>query len=114
MRLPTKSRDCFAANAGEDPWAGRRDRARRFAPVITTGREIRRRAAAPIAFGRRSDAADDPALWGVPPPPSAGDARQGIGPCAMSRARSGSATCGNSEFRCLVPATSFMEMGQGT
>jgi putative SOS response-associated peptidase YedK len=54
-----------------------------------------------------------PRLWGVPPPPSAGDARQGIATVRNLDSPFWIGNLRNSEFRCLVPATGFMEWGAG-
>jgi putative SOS response-associated peptidase YedK len=55
-----------------------------------------------------------PRLWGVPPPSSAGDApRQGIASVRNLDSPFWIGNLRNSEFRCLVPATAFMEWGAG-
>ena len=64
----------FAASAGEDPWQGGHVSPGSFAPVITTGREF---VAGPRPQGE-STRRMTPRCWGVPPPPSVGDTRQGI------------------------------------
>lgn len=105
----------FAASAGDDPWAGGAISSGRFAPVITTGREA-------VAGPRPSGPGEPvrrmiPRLWGVPPPPSvspgAGDARQGIMTVRNPDSPSWIGYLRNSEFRCIVPATGFMEWGKG-
>ena len=53
-----------------------------------------------------------PRLWGVPPPP-AGDPRGGIATVRNPDSPFWIGNLRNSEFRCLVPATSFMEWGKG-
>ncbi|PLK27959.1 DUF159 family protein [Novosphingobium sp. TH158] len=98
----------FGAHAGADPWAGGTIAPGRFAPVITSGRE---EVAGPRPAGdppRRLI----PRLWGVPPPPSAGDpsrlvltVRNPDSPFWIGNLR-------NSEFRCLVPASAFMAWGR--
>jgi putative SOS response-associated peptidase YedK len=99
----------FAASRGEDPWAGGAIAPGGFAPIVTTGREF---VAGPRPSGepvRRMV----PRLWGVPPPPSAGDARQGIATVRNLESPFWIGNLRNSEFRCLVPATSFLEWGKG-
>lgn len=99
----------FAASAGEDPWAGGHVAPGLFAPVITTGREF---VAGPRPQGdppRRMI----PRLWGVPPPPSAGTARQGITSVRNLDSPFWIGNLRNGEFRCLVPATGFMVWGKG-
>jgi putative SOS response-associated peptidase YedK len=111
-RLDASAREVaqhFAANPGEDPWQAGAIAPGRFAPVITTGREF---VAGPRPAGEPARRMI-PRLWGVPPPPSVADARQGI---AMVRNPDSPFWIGNlrnSEFRCLVPATAFMEWGKG-
>jgi len=99
----------FAASAGEDPWAGGAIAPGRFAPVITTGREFVAGPRPPGEPTRRMI----PRFWGVPPPPSAGDARQGIMSVRNLDSPFWIGSLRNSEFRCLVPATAFMEWGKG-
>jgi putative SOS response-associated peptidase YedK len=97
----------FAASAGADPWAGGSVSPGRFAPVITTGREE-------VAGPRpQSHGAGEPTrrmiprLWGVPPP-SARDAGSGIATVRNPDSPFWIGNLRNSEFRCLVPASSFM------
>lgn len=99
----------FGADEREDPWAGGAVAPVGFAPVITAGREF-------IAGPRpdmRAPRRMVPRLWGVPPPPSALEARPVLSvrnvesPFWIGNLR-------NSEFRCLVPATAFMEWGTRT
>jgi putative SOS response-associated peptidase YedK len=111
-RLDAMARDIartFGADEREDPWAGGHVAPGGFAPVITAGREF-------VAGPRpqtRSPQRMIPRLWGVPPPPSAHEARPVLtvrnveSPFWIGNLR-------NSEFRCLVPATAFMEWGKGT
>jgi putative SOS response-associated peptidase YedK len=99
----------FAASAGEDPWAGGHISPGRFAPVITTGREF---VAGPRPEGE-STRRMIPRLWGVPPPPSARDAGQGIVTVRNLESPFWIGNLRNSEFRCLVPATGFMEWSKG-
>ncbi len=110
-RLDANARQIGAmldVEAGEDPWAGGYVAPGNFAPVITAGREF-------VAGPRPSQHAPRrmvPRLWGVPPPPSAMEARPVLSvrniesPFWIGNLR-------NSEFRCLVPATAFMEWGKG-
>ncbi len=102
----------FGARAGDDPWAGGHVAPGRFAPVITAGREF---IAGPRPAGRPLEARMVPRLWGVPPPFSMLDAggqniltvRNPDSPFWIGNLR-------NSEFRCLVPATAFMEWGRSS
>src|SRR5690606_29710812 len=100
---------CFGAEEGEDPWAGGYVAPGRFAPVVTAGREF---VAGPRPAGRAARRIA-PRLWGVPPPPSARDATQGIATVRNPESPFWIGNLRNSEFRCLVPATSFMEWGKG-
>ena len=103
----------FAASAGDDPWEGGHVAPGRFAPVITTGREF---VAGPRPAGEPTRRMI-PRLWGVSPPPSAGfgagDARQGVTAVRNPDSPFWIGNLRNSEFRCLVPATSFAEWGKG-
>jgi putative SOS response-associated peptidase YedK len=99
----------FAASAGNDPWGGGHIAPGGFAPVITTGREF---IAGPRPAGEPTRRMI-PRIWGVPPPPSAGDARQGILSVRNLESPFWIGNLRNSEFRCLVPATAFMEWGKG-
>lgn len=103
----------FAASAGEDPWEDGAIAPGRFAPVITTGREF---VAGPRPEGEPTRRMT-PRLWGVPPPPyvssGARDAGQGIVTVRNLDSPFWIGNLRNSEFRCLVPATSFMEWGKG-
>lgn len=98
----------FGARTGNDPWSGGHVSPGQFAPVITAGREF---VAGPRPAGRVLETRIVPRLWGVPPPPSVHDAR----PVLTVRNPESPFWIGNlrnSEFRCLVPATSFMEWGK--
>jgi putative SOS response-associated peptidase YedK len=99
----------FAASAGEDPWQGGHVAPGRFAPVITTGREF---IAGPRPTGEPTRRII-PRFWGVPPPPSAADPLRGIATVRNLESAFWIGNLRNSEFRCLVPATSFMEWGAG-
>ncbi|WP_231958815.1 SOS response-associated peptidase family protein [Altererythrobacter sp. B11] len=104
----------FGARAGADPWAGGHVAPGGFAPVITAGREFiagPRPAPGPGVGERRMI----PRLWGVPPPPSARDgAGRGVTSVRNADSPFWIGNLRNSEFRCLVPATAFMEWGAGT
>ncbi|HKT84834.1 MAG TPA: SOS response-associated peptidase family protein [Novosphingobium sp.] len=97
----------FGARAGDDPWAGGYIAAGQFAPVITAGREF---IAGPRPAGRPLETRMVPRLWGVSPPPSVLDAKgQGILTVRNPESPFWIGNLRNSEFRCLVPATAFME-----
>jgi putative SOS response-associated peptidase YedK len=84
----------FGADPGRDPWDGGYATPGKFAPVVVTGRDGGRRLV--------------PRLWGVPPPPGA--ALAGGAPVAHVRNVESPFWIGNlrhTQFRCLVPATSF-------
>jgi putative SOS response-associated peptidase YedK len=97
----------FGARAGDDPWAGGMIAPGRFAPVVTAGREF-------IA-GPRPDGEPTrrliPRLWGVPPPPSAGDPGRTVLTVRNPDSPFWIGNLRNSEFRCLVPATAVMLWG---
>jgi putative SOS response-associated peptidase YedK len=98
----------FAASAGADPWAGGAVSPGGFAPVITTGREF---VAGPRPAGeppRRMT----PRLWGVPPPPSAGDLGRSVLTVRNPDSPFWVGNLRNCEFRCLIPATGFAEWGR--
>jgi putative SOS response-associated peptidase YedK len=102
--------DCFGARAGEDPWEGGYAAPGKFAPVITAGREF---IAGPRPGGRARRRMI-PRLWGVPPPPSArGAPREGVATVRNPDSPFWIGNLRNSEFRCIVPATAFMEWGKG-
>ena len=97
----------FGASAGDDPWEGGHVSPGRFAPVITTGREF---VAGPRPPGEPSRRLV-PRLWGVPPPRSAGDPGRSVPTVRNLDSPFWIGALRNSEFRCLVPATRFMEWG---
>lgn len=87
------------ADPGEDPWEQGYMTPGRFGPVIVTGR----------VGGRRVV----PRFWGVPPPPGA--ALVGGAPVAHVRNVESPfwiGTLRHTQFRCLVPATSFQLWSQ--
>lgn len=101
----------FGANERDDPWSGGHVAPGGFAPVITAGREF---VAGPRPDGR-TPRRMVPRLWGVPPPPSVLDPpRHGILSVRNAESPFWIGNLRNSEFRCLVPATAFMEWGKGT
>ena len=99
----------FATNSRDDPWSGGHVAPGGFAPVITAGREQVAGARPQTRQPRRMV----PRLWGVPPPPSVHDAPPyGIASVRNLESPFWIGNLRNSEFRCLVPATSFMEWGR--
>jgi putative SOS response-associated peptidase YedK len=97
----------FGARQGEDPWVGGHIAPGSFAPVVTSGREE-------IAGPRPSDEPPRrliPRLWGVPPPPSAGDLGRSVLTVRNPDSPFWIGNLRNSEFRCLVPATALMLWG---
>ena len=98
----------FAARQGDDPWQPAHVAPGSFAPIITTGREF---VAGPRPSGEPSRRII-PRLWGVPPPPSAGDNGRAVLTVRNLESPFWIGNLRNSEFRCLVPATSFMEWGR--
>ena len=97
----------FGLAAGKDPWAGGHVAPGSFAPVITAGREF----IAGPSRGRQPWRMV-PRLWGVPPPPSAQDAARPILSVRNADSPFWIGNLRNPEFRCLVPATAFMEWGR--
>jgi putative SOS response-associated peptidase YedK len=97
----------FAASPGDDPWEGGYIAPGKFAPVVTTGREF---VAGPRPQGEQTRRLI-PRLWGVPPPPSAGDPARMVATVRNLDSPFWIGNLRNSEFRCLVPATAFMEWG---
>jgi putative SOS response-associated peptidase YedK len=99
----------FGAPERGDPWAGGPVSPGQFAPVLTAGREF-------VAGPRpvRGALRMVPRQWGVPPPPAAGEsARPGVLTVRNPDSPFWIGNLRNSEFRCLVPATAFMEWGAG-
>ncbi len=99
----------FGASMGDDPWAGGHIAPASFGPIVTAGREF---IAGPRVEGdpvRRII----PRLWGVPPPPAAGDHGRGVLTVSNLQSPFWIGNLRNSEFRCLVPATAFMAWGKG-
>ncbi len=83
----------FNADPGNDPWEPDYVAPEKYAPVIVRGKEGKRLV---------------PRLWGVPPPP------RGDRPVVNVRNLESPfwiGTLRHTEFRCLVPVTSFMEWG---
>lgn len=98
----------FAARAApDDPWAGGTIAPASFAPVITAGREFVAGPRPPGEPERRLV----PRLWGVPPPPSAGDTGRPVMTVRNPDSPFWIGNLRNSEFRCLVPATEVMLWG---
>lgn len=87
----------FAADPGPDPWAPDYVAPGKFAPVIVQGRAGRYLA---------------PRFWGVPPPPkSAAEGGRTVTNVRNLDSPFWIGTLRHTEFRCLVPVTSFMEWG---
>ena len=99
----------FGALLGDDPWAGGHVAPGSFAPIITAGRE-----AIAGARGARQPRRMVPRLWGVPPPGTEVDARHGVLSVRNPDSPFWIGNLRNSEFRCLIPATRFMEWGQNS
>jgi putative SOS response-associated peptidase YedK len=97
----------FRLDPGRDPWERGTIAPGRFAPVITAGRE------APA--GPRPDRSPVrlvPRLWGVPPPPAAGDPARPVLTIRNPESPFWIGNLRNSEFRCLVPATAVHVWGR--
>ncbi len=99
----------FGASSGEDPWSGGQIAPGQFAPVITGGREF-------IAGPRGAPTKPriTPRIWGVPPPPKAHEPARGITHLRNPESPFWIGNLRNSEFRCIIPATAFMEWGNDT
>ena len=97
----------FGFSAGNDPWSGGHVSPGQFAPVVTSGREF-------VAGPRteRQPLRMIPRLWGVPPPPSAGETGRAVLTVRNPDSPFWVGNLRNSEFRCLIPATAFMEWGR--
>lgn len=78
-----------------------------FAPVITAGREFVAGPRPPGEPERRLV----PRLWGVPPPPSAGVTGRAVMTVRNPDSPFWIGNLRNSEFRCLIPASSVMLWG---
>lgn len=98
----------FGARAGDDPWQRGHIAPGMFAPIVTAGREY-------IA-GPRPDGDPPrrlvPRLWGVPPPPAAGDPSRTVLTVRNADSPFWIGNLRNNEFRCLVPTTGFAEWGR--
>ena len=101
----------FGARPGDDPWQGGYVAPEKFAPVITAGRDF---IAGPRPAGRALEPRMVPRLWGVLPPPSADDPMRRIATLRNADSPFWIGNLRNSEFRCLIPATSVMLWGSGT
>ena len=97
----------FALSAHDDPWSGGHVAPQGFAPVITAGREF----IAGPGDGQQPRRMV-PRLWGVPPPPSAHDPARPVLSVRNTESPFWIGNLRNPEFRCLVPATAFMEWGK--
>lgn len=97
----------FAAQGGQDPWAGGHIAPGAFAPVITAGREF---VAGPRRAGQPRRMV--PRQLGVPPPPSAGERGNAVFTVRNPDSPFWIGNLRNSEFRCLVPATALLEWGK--
>lgn len=99
----------LGAEARGDPWRGGHVAPGSFAPVVTAGREM---VAGPAPSGGRPRRMV-PRLWGVPPPPTVhATPRHGILSVRNLESPFWIGNLRNSEFRCLVPCTAFMEWGK--
>jgi putative SOS response-associated peptidase YedK len=101
----------LGARVGADPWAGGYVSPTMFAPVVTAGREF---VVGPRPQGAPPERRMIPRLWGVPPPgPVDAGPYRGILTVRNPDSPFWVGNLRNSEFRCLVPATAFMEWGRG-
>ncbi|WP_209348434.1 SOS response-associated peptidase family protein [Pontixanthobacter sp. CEM42] len=97
--------EIFGAIQGDDPWSGGHIAPASFAPIITAGREL-----IPGPLRKRGKRRVTPRVWGVPPPPSVQyDGRNAVLTVRNPHSPFWIGNLRNSEFRCLIPATSFME-----
>lgn len=106
----------FGARAGNDPWERGYIAPVKFAPVVTAGRDF---IAGPNPSlrgpsGGRLQPRITPRLWGVQPPPNADDPTRRIAHIRNPDSPFWIGNLRNSEFRCLIPATSFMLWGSET
>ena len=101
----------FGAKSGADPWAGGYVAPDKFAPIITAGRDVK---AGPRPAGRALQPRIVPRLWGVLPPPNSDDPTRRIASVRNPDSPFWIGHLRNSEFRCVVPATSVMLWGSGT
>jgi len=99
--------NAFGLRTGDDPWPGGHVAPGGFAPVITTGREFIAGPGEPNQPRRMV-----PRLWGVPPPPNAHDAARPVLSVRNADSPFWTGNLRNPEFRCIVPATAFMEWGR--
>ena len=103
----------FAARQGDDPWQAGHIAPGQFAPVVTAGREFIA-GPKPVIGGPEGDPPRRliPRLWGVPPPASAGETGRAVFTVRNLESPFWIGNLRNSEFRCLAPATAFMEWGR--
>ncbi len=99
--------DVFGVDAGGDLWTGSHVVPESFAPIITAGRDF-------IAGPGSNDQPWRmvPRLWGVPPPRAAHNAARPVLSVRNTQSAFWIGNLRNPEFRCLVPATAFMEWGK--
>lgn len=103
----------FDAILGEDQWGGGYVAPGKFAPIITAGREF---IAGPRPSGPKPRPRIIPRYWGVPPPPGTvdgNDPTRGVTTVSNVDSPFWIGNLRNAEFRCLIPATAFMEWGAG-
>ena len=107
----SKIADAFGAQGRDDPWAGGYLAPGAFAPVITAGRDF---IAGPRPANRALRPRIVPRLWGVLPPPNSDNHSRRIATLRNIESPFWIGNLRNSEFRCLIPATSVMVWGSGT